>query len=237
MTGIKDIMIRVLNIVERVRNMEVVPGITMIIFGVILVFGIMNCILGYRLLRFWMMLGGFMLGVSLGFLGVHSMEIQDKYIYIGAMLAGGVVLAIVAFLIYKAGVFMLGAGIGWTVSIYIIHPMTSASFFLCILAGVGLGALGVRYCREVLIVATSLMGGIMAGLSLAKIGNLGEFPYGVAMSAAFALLGILIQFAINKPDEEDEEEDTEDSREEELQPEEIKEQEQMVSRRGGQDKS
>ena len=218
MTEITEILFRVLNIVDRVRNMEVVPGMIMAVWGVILVFGVMNCILGYRLLRFWMMLGGFMLGASLGFVGVHTLDVQDKYMYIGAMLAGGVILAVTAFLIYKAGVFMLGAGIGWTVSIYVIHPMTSASFFLCILAGVGLGALGVRYCREVLIVATSLMGGIMAGLSLAKLGNLREFPYGIAMSAAFALLGILIQFAINKPqeDEEDNEDNEEDSCEEEI---------------------
>lgn len=215
MTEITEILFRVLNIVDRVRNMEVVPGMIMAVWGVILVFGVMNCILGYRLLRFWMMLGGFMLGASLGFVGVHTLDVQDKYMYIGAMLAGGVILAVTAFLIYKAGVFMLGAGIGWAVSIYVIHPMTSASFFLCILAGVGLGALGVRYCREVLIVATSLMGGIMAGLSLAKLGNLREFPYGIAMSAAFALLGILIQFAINKP-QEDEEDNEEDSCEEEI---------------------
>lgn len=215
MTEITEILFRVLNIVDRVRNMEVVPGMIMAVWGVILVFGVMNCILGYRLLRFWMMLGGFMLGASLGFVGVHTLDVQDKYMYIGAMLAGGVILAVTAFLIYKAGVFMLGAGIGWTVSIYVIHPMTSASFFLCILAGVGLGALGVRYCREVLIVATSLMGGIMAGLSLAKLGNLREFPYGIAMSAAFALLGILIQFVINKP-QEDEEDNEEDSCEEEI---------------------
>lgn len=215
MTEITEILFRVLNIVDRVRNMEVVPGMIMAVWGVILVFGVMNCILGYRLLRFWMMLGGFMLGASLGFVGVHTLDIQDKYMYIGAMLAGGVILAVIAFLIYKAGVFMLGAGIGWAVSIYVIHPMTSASFFLCILAGVGLGALGVRYCREVLIVATSLMGGIMAGLSLAKLGNLREFPYGIAMSAAFALLGILIQFVINKP-QEDEEDNEEDSCEEEI---------------------
>lgn len=215
MTEITEILFRVLNIVDRVRNMEVVPGMIMAVWGVILVFGVMNCILGYRLLRFWMMLGGFMLGASLGFVGVHTLDVQDKYMYIGAMLAGGVILAVIAFLIYKAGVFMLGAGIGWAVSIYVIHPMTSASFFLCILAGVGLGALGVRYCREVLIVATSLMGGIMAGLSLAKLGNLREFPYGIAMSAAFALLGILIQFVINKP-QEDEEDNEEDSCEEEI---------------------
>ena len=55
--------------------------------------------------------------------------------------------------------------------------------------------------------ATSLIGGIMAGVSLAQLGNLEDIPYGLGMSVGFAVLGMLIQFAINKPvsDEENEE--------------------------------
>lgn len=124
-----------------------------------------------------------------------------------AALAAGVVFAVIAFLIYKAGVFILAAGIGWAASIYFLHPTSSAIFFACILIGVALGSMAVKYCREVLIVATSLIGGIMAGVSLAQLGNLADIPYGLGMSVGFAVLGMLIQFAINKPvsDEEDEE--------------------------------
>lgn len=43
----------------------------------------------------------------------------------------------------------------------------------------------------------------MAGLSLAKLGGLAEIPFGIGMSLGFALLGVLIQFAINKPDEDE----------------------------------
>ena len=92
-------------------------------------------------------------------------------------------------------------------SIYFLHPTSSAVFFACILIGVALGSMAVKYCREVLIVATSLIGGIMAGVSLAQLGNLADIPYGLGMSVGFAVLGMLIQFAINKPvsDEENEE--------------------------------
>ena len=37
-----------------------------------------NCILGYRLLRFWMMLGGFLVGGGLALVVVHTMGIQEK---------------------------------------------------------------------------------------------------------------------------------------------------------------
>ena len=206
-----EILMRIMTIAERVRSMEQLNQMAMLVFGVIFVFGLLNCILGYRVLRFWMMLFGFVLGAGLGAAAVHmtGMGMEDKKMYLVAMGITGIVLAVISFLIYRAGIFVIGAGIGLVLSIYLIHPTSSATFFLCILIGVGLGILALRYAREVIIVGTSLLGGVLAGISLAKISALQEIPYGVGMSIGFALLGMLIQFAINRPvdDEEDEEED------------------------------
>lgn len=57
MTELMDILARVMNIFDRVRSMEQLSAMAMAGFGIVLVFGVLNCILGYRLLRFWMMLG------------------------------------------------------------------------------------------------------------------------------------------------------------------------------------
>lgn len=151
MTEFTDVLLRILNIADRVRNMEQISTPAMVALGAVLIFGILNCVLGYRLLRFWMMLGGFFVGAALGFFGAYTMEVQERVIYAGAMAAAGILFAVIAFLIYKAGVFMLGAGIGWTLSIYIIHPTTSAAFFGCILIGVALGSLAVKFCRKCLL--------------------------------------------------------------------------------------
>lgn len=62
-----------------------------------------------------------------------------------------------------------------------------------------------RWAREIIIVGTSLLGGVLSGVSVAKLGTLEQIPYGIAMSVGFALLGMLIQFAINKVDEDEEE--------------------------------
>lgn len=194
-----EILTRIMTILERVRGMEELSSIAVGFFSVLLVFGVLNCLLGYRLLRFWMMLGGFGVGAGIGLFFASTLEISgSRWIYVGIMAAAGVLLGTIAFLSYKIGVFVLGAGIGAALSIYILHPTTSFIFFLCLLIGVGLGSLAVRYSREVLIVSTSLMGGVMAGFSLAKIGEMEEFPYGILMSAGFAALGMLIQFATNK---------------------------------------
>lgn len=216
MSDMTDMFGSIVNIMGSLLDSDLVNRFMMAIFAVILVFGILNCILGYRLLRFWMMVGGFLVGGGLALIIVRTMGTQEKSMMMIAALVTGIIFAVIAFLIYKAGVFILAAGIGWALSIYFLHPTSSASFFACILIGVALGSMAVKYCREVLIVSTSLIGGVMAGVSLAKLGDLADFPYGLGMSVGFAIIGMLIQFAINKPasDNEEDLDDEEDSEQE-----------------------
>ena len=216
MNNITELLSSMTDIGIRIIGSDTVNRFMTVIFGIILSFGIMNCILGYRLLRFRMMVGGFFVGAALAFVSVYTMGTETKSTYMIAVLVTGIIFAVIAFLIYKAGVFILAAGIGWTLSIYFIRPTSSAVFFACILIGIALGSLAVKYCREVSIVGTSLCGGIMAGISLAKIGDLADFPYGLGLSAGFAVLGMLIQFAINKSHEEEEEEEDEEEEEEDV---------------------
>ena len=126
------------------------------------------------------------------------------------MIGVGLVLAILSFAVFKAGIFIMGAGIGLTLTVYIIHPTTSFSFFICLLVGVGLGMLALRYEREVIIVGTSILGGILSGFSAAKLAKMEEIPFGIIFSIGFALVGMLIQFAINKPKYDDDYDDEED---------------------------
>ncbi len=207
MAEITEILTRIWEIVQRVGQAEMLSTVMKGIFGVLLVFGILNCVLGYRLLRFWVMIFGFGAGAFAGLFLVKSMDVEDKTVYLGVMLGIGIVLGIISFLVYKLGVFILGAGIAWTLSIYILHPTTSAVFFACILCGVVVGSLGVRYAKQVIIVGTSLLGGVIAGFAFSRLGGMAEVPYGIALSAGFILLGLLVQFATNRSDEEDEEED------------------------------
>lgn len=206
MDGILDVLLRGMDILERLRNMSTVSGIQLILFGVLLVFGIVNCVLGYRLLRFWMMLFGFILGSGFGFGASFFMGIEDNTVRIAVTAAVGIVLAVIVFISYKAGIFVMGAGLGIGIAVYVLHPTSSLVFFICLLAGAGLGSLAMKWAREVIIVGTSLLGGAMAGMSLAKIGGLADFPYGIGLSAGFAALGMLIQFATNRVKYEEPEE-------------------------------
>ena len=199
-----------LEALNKIRTADVTSTKYLIVFAVIAAFGILNCVLGYRLLRFWGMLAGFITGASIGYMIAKRLTVQDRIYYAGAMVGLGIILAIIVFLIYRAAIFVLGAGCALAASVYFLRPTTSALFFLCILIGVAAGVIGLKFSRVVIITATSLMGGALAGLSLAKIGGLAEIPYGLGMSAGFAVLGMLVQFATNRIPEEDDEEEEED---------------------------
>lgn len=163
-----DMLSRGFDILQRAGGMEQISQLMVIVYGVLCVFGLLNCILGYRILRFWMMIFGFIIGAGAGFGVTYMSGVQDKMVIAGAMAGLGIVLAVVSFLIYRAGIFVLGFGIGITLSIYLVHPTSSFSFFLCILIGVGLGVLAMRYAKGVIIVGTSILGGVLAGLSNCK---------------------------------------------------------------------
>ena len=136
-----DILQQFMNGIENTRTLTSVSGLSMIGFAALFIFGVLNCILGYRLLRFWMMLFGFAIGAGLGIGAAYSMNVTEKYIYAAAAIGTGVVIAVIAFLSYKIGIFILGMGIGLGLGIYFFRPTTSMVFFVCLLLGVGFGVL------------------------------------------------------------------------------------------------
>lgn len=201
-----EILSRVVNIAQRAAAMEQVSRLMTVVYIALCIFGLLNCILGYRVLRFWMMIFGFLVGAGAGLMAAYTGGIRDRAALAGIMAGAGIILAVISFLIYRAGIFVLGLGIGMTLSIYVIHPTTSFTFFLCILVGVGLGALAMRYAKGVIIVGTSILGGVLAGISIAKLGGLADIPYGAGLCAGIAVLGMVIQFTINRDHDEDDEE-------------------------------
>ena len=109
MTGILQ---QIMNTMEQTRSASVLDSVSTIGFAALFVLGVINCVLGYRLLRFWMMLFGFLIGGGIGLGVAYTMGIQEKYMYAVIMIGVGILLAVLAFLSYKVGIFIIGAGIG-----------------------------------------------------------------------------------------------------------------------------
>ena len=102
MTGILQ---QIMSTMEQTRSVSVLDSVSMIGFAALLVLGVINCVLGYRLLRFWMMLFGFLIGGGIGLGVAYTMGIQEKYMYAVIMIGVGILLAVIAFLSYKVGIF------------------------------------------------------------------------------------------------------------------------------------
>ena len=102
-----DILQQIMNMIENTRTVPSISSFSMIGFTVLLIFGVINCILGYRLLRFWMMLCGFVIGAGIGFGAAYTGGVTEKYMYAVFMVGAGVLLAVIAFVSYKIGIFFL----------------------------------------------------------------------------------------------------------------------------------
>ena len=76
-----DILKNIINIAARIHDMQADGTLAMVFFSIVLVFGAVNCILGYRLLRFWMMIFGFLMGAGAGLFGVYEAGISSKAAY------------------------------------------------------------------------------------------------------------------------------------------------------------
>ena len=205
-----EIMQIVLRVVDPTQNLgQIGRGLLM----VVLVAGLLNCFLGYKLLRLWVTVVGLIVG------GVGGLYVGYRILHLDmvliAILAGilALVLAAAAFYIYKGGIFLLCAAIGLAVGIYVIHPRSSLAFFICLMIAAGVGALGVVFVKPIVIVTTSVQGGLTAGLALVQLLYLQQTAYEGLVGIGITVLGLLFQILTNLPhrgDDGDDEEDDED---------------------------
>ncbi|MBR2258120.1 MAG: TMEM198/TM7SF3 family protein [Blautia sp.] len=187
-------------VLERLRYMQGdLPLLIRLAFSFLFFFGILNCILGYRLVRFWMMIFGFFAGAVSFLIGLRLFDITfgERWMVYGGSLAAGLIFGAIAFFLYKVGIFVVVCVSGGMLSVYLLYPTSSAMFFLCILIGIGLGAAAIWFERPLVILTTSVFGGTCAGFFLARLLDLKERPYGIICCVVFSLIGMMIQILLN----------------------------------------
>ena len=172
---------------------------------VTLVIGVLNCFLGYRLMKAWIGLAGFVLGAALAY-SLASHYTRNSLVQIGAIVAIGLPMGLAAFHIYRLGVFLLCTGIGATAASVVLQPQDSLKFLICLVIGVLLGFLGMAFVKPTVILSTSLGGGFSIASALAAIlKREGEMKILILGTALFAA-GIVVQALSAKNQEEKEEE-------------------------------
>ena len=165
--------------------------------GVTLVIGILNCFLGYRLLKAWVALTGFTAGALLAY-SLVSRYTGNTLIQIGAIVSGGLLLGLLAFHVYRLGVFLLCTTIGTTAVSILLQPKDSLRFLICLGIGVLIGLLGMAFVKPMVILNTALGGGFSIAASVAGLLKQEADLKILILGAVLASTGIGVQIAASR---------------------------------------
>ena len=167
----------------------------------IMVLALLQCLFGYKFMRAWTLLIGFLIG----FIAAYNIALQfiAKPILYPALIAfgAGVLVAALAYLVYPVGVFLFaGFVVDLALLMLVPTPDTQLLELLCyIVAGVLFviaGLLCARYRRPVVIVITAIAGAIVAMKQMETLGLGFEVSNYVLLgiTAGLCVLGIVVQF-------------------------------------------
>ena len=93
--------------------MNIAPITLKLISILTILFGLLICLFGYRILRLVLAVAGFIIGASfIAGVGFTLTEGKEIIIIVIASLGGGLIAAVILLFLYSAGVFLLGALFG-----------------------------------------------------------------------------------------------------------------------------
>ncbi len=132
-----------------------------IISFITLIFYLVECFSGYRLIRSWISLLGFLLGVIGGFKLCTIFFDQTSYAVLGAIILG-TLLSALSYKVYLAGIFCIAAYNVFQICLTILPLEAEFLYLSSLLLGLFAGYLGGKYMRPAIIIITAFHGGIMA---------------------------------------------------------------------------
>jgi len=162
--------------------------------------GLVSCFLGYKLLRVWMALMGFVIGMTVGYLASYK-YFSNMVIPIIIGFLVGVILGFIAYRIYLLGVFLIALvttlGFFGQLLAHYNEPdwmWLALTVILAIVAAI----LAIKFVKPVIIISTALNGATMVMMGIFKLLQEDAKHMVVMASLLLALLGIMVQFFTNK---------------------------------------
>ena len=192
----------ILEILNSVRQLS--REIGQIILAFSLLFAVLQCFFGYRLLKVWIGLVGFLLGFVLGFLISGAMVEGESYLPALTQRSTVVIFALLAFKIYLIGVFLycgaLAAGAVHALPLPSEEGWNVLGIVFCVLAFLVVGFLATKFARPFIIAVTAATGAVRVTESLQGMWPqlAGNQILGWLMILALAAAGMIVQFASTK---------------------------------------
>lgn len=158
------------------------------------VFAFLNCFMGYRLRKVWGCILGIFMGGGVGF-GAGLYFLQDKMMAGVAAAAGALIFGLLAWLLYKFGVFVMCTALVYSIVVSFFQDAGLTQHFIALIIGLFAGTFALGYEKQMVIGITALCGGL-GGIHLMmemleKDAGAGELLLGLIMAA----IGVAVQAA------------------------------------------
>jgi hypothetical protein len=192
---------------------EVVSEATRTMAAFFAVLALANCFFGFKLLKLYMGICGFIFGffggVSVALATMFSGDLEPS---VGVLVLCGILSGMagvfLAYKIYVFGLFVTGGGLAFLVVFFLLLPResyfnsddtVSSVLPFAIMAFIVVGILTVIIARLLVIWCTGISGGMAASSSLLLIFGVDDKAISIFGGAILSLLGIVFQFYTNKP--------------------------------------
>ncbi len=184
-----------MNGIEGLRELPQKYGMVFLVLSILL--SLLNCFFGYKLLRLWTTLLGFLIGGVGAYLVASAFGFEMTWaVLIGFV--GATVVGALSFSIYRFGVFLFTFIMGLGMGLQLFQQNETAAWISGVLLGIGFAILSVSYIRQIVIVSSSLSGGVNAGADLGTLFHVGGLWTVYLIEAVLVILGILVQLRMTK---------------------------------------
>lgn len=174
---------------------QVVSENMMIALIVTTVIGIFLSMFGLKLIRLWSALLGLVAGAGIGF-AVTELAGLEPMIVVGATIGGGIVLAFLAGFFYRFGIFLMALLTGTYIAILFVNPQDWIFLGVCLAIGLVIALLALKFVEPIMIVVTSILGGVLAGHAIATLAEFDNPIFGYGIMVLVAIVGGIIQFTL-----------------------------------------
>ena len=153
--------VQVSQVLERMKEYwDTIPQQYMVVIYLAgAVFALLNCFMGYRLRKVWGCILGILAGAGGGGVAGYYF-LQDKVMALVCGAAGALIFGLLAWLLYKFGVFFMCTGLVYALILTFFEDASLTQHIIALVAGVFAGTLALGYEKQMVIGITAVCGGI-----------------------------------------------------------------------------
>lgn len=158
-----------------------------------LIYGILECFFGYKIMKILFAIQGFLLGFLVGAGVVYLLQLRTAGPSVLCSLIFAILGAMLLYKFYLIGVFLSNATMVFLIGL-LIGGTDESNLIAWAIIGVIVGVLAVKFVRIWVIAVTGIVGGLSAGTALMGLLEVYKIGPALLVGIVLAVLGILYQW-------------------------------------------